>query len=133
MFETKIASDHIRIDQTMPRDSMLEPVIITTDKLELPFPENPIQVRKDIFDSLCRYINKAYKDTAPILLREREVNEFGNFKVTMRVGDRSEILFTGTRRKAVSFLTEFSKLLKVLGAPDESVKKTESMLKKIDY
>ena len=133
MFETKIASDHIRIDQAMPRDYMLEPVIITTEKLELQFPESAIQVRKDIFDSLCHYIDKAYKDKVPSLLRERELNEFGIFKVTMRVGDRSEILFTGTRRKAGSFLKEFSKLLKDLGAPDESVKKTEIMLKRIGY
>jgi hypothetical protein len=133
LFETKITIDHIRIDQVGPRDAMLEPIIITTEKLELRFPERPIQVRKNIFESLSNYIDKAYIDKAHNLLRKRERNEFGVFKVTKRIGSKTEIYFTGTRKKSVDFLSEFKKLLKDVGAPDELVKKNERILKRIDY
>jgi len=132
-FETKITSDHIRIDQVGPRDATLESIIITIKKVELRFPERPVQVSKNIFDSLSNYLDKAYIANAPNLLRERELNEFGIFKVTKQINGKSEIYFTGTRKKAVAFLSEFKKLLKDLGAPDELVEKTEKALKRIDY
>jgi len=49
-------------------------------------------------------VNKARTGKAPNLLRERELNEFGVFKVTKRVGNETEIYFTGTRKKSVAFL-----------------------------
>ena len=133
LFETKITSDHIRIDQVGPRDAMLEAIIITTKKLELPFPERPIEVRKNIFESLSNYVDKAHIGKSANLLRETELNEFGVFKVTKRIGNKTEIYFTGTRKKAVDFLNGFKKLLKEVGAPDELIKKNERILKKIDY
>lgn len=133
LFETKITSDHIRIDQVGPSDAMLEPIIITIKKLELRFPERPIQVRREIFETLSNYVDKAYIDKAHILLRERELNEFGVFKVTKRIGGKTETYFTGTRKKSVTFLKELKKLFKDVGAPEELVKKTERVLKRIDY
>jgi hypothetical protein len=127
-FQSKIASDHIRIDHVGPSDAMIEPIIITTKKLTLPVPEVPIQVSQDIFESLTKYL-----DDFGNLLPEREINEFGVFKVTKRVGNKTEICFTGTRKKSVKFLTEFKKLLKDVGAADELVKKIERVLKRIDY
>jgi len=133
LFQTKILSEHIRIDQVGPSDAMLEPIIITIKKVELRFPERPVQVSKGIFDSLSNYVDKAYRDKPHNLLRERELNEFGVFKVTKRVGNKTEIYFTGTRKKAVAFLKELKKQLKTLGAPDELAKETETILKRIDY
>jgi hypothetical protein len=127
-FQSKILSDHIRIDHVGPSDAMLEPIIITTKKLELPFPERPIQVDKNIFESLSKCIENASN-----LLRKKELNEFGVFKVTKCVGNKTEIYFTGTRKKSVDFLSGFKKLLKDVGAPDELVKKNERILKRIDY
>jgi len=133
LFETKIASDLIRIDQAGPSDAMIEPIIITTKKVELRVPERPVQVSRNIFDSLSGYVDKAYMAKGPTLFRERELNEFGIFKVTKRIGSKSEVYFTGTRKKAVAFLRKFKKLLKDVGAPDELVEKTERALKRIDY
>jgi hypothetical protein len=107
---------------------MLEPIIITTKKLELPFPESPIQVSKNIFESLLNHI-----DNAPNLLRKKELNEFGVFKITRQIDGKTEIYFTGNRKKSVIFLREFKKVLKDVGAPDELVKRTEKILKRIDY
>lgn len=133
LFETKINSDHIRIDQGGPRDYMLEPVILTIEKVELRFPERPVKVNRHVFDSLCSYIDKLYKEKPSILLREIDVNEFGIFKVTIRIEDRTQIFFTRNRKMAVTFLTGFREILKDLTAPDESIKKTETMLQKITY
>jgi hypothetical protein len=127
LFETKIAIDHIRIDHVGPGDAMLEPIIITTKKLELRFPESPIQVDKHIFKSLVEYVGQAN------LLSQREVNEFGVFKITRRLDGKTEICFSGTRKKSVVFLKEFKKLLNDLGAPNELIAKTERVLKRIDY
>jgi len=133
LFETKIVSDHIRIDQVGPRDYMLEPVILTIEKVELRFPERPQQINRPVFDSLCSYINKINKEVPSILHREIDVNEFGIFKVTIRNEDKPQIFFTRNRKMAIAFLTGFSKLLKDLPAPDESIKKTETMLQKVNY
>jgi hypothetical protein len=127
-FHSKITLDHIRIDHVGPGDAMLEPIIITTKKLELPFPESPIQVSKNIFESLLNHI-----DNAPNLLRKKELNEFGVFKITRQIDGKTEIYFTGNRKKSVIFLREFKKVLKDVGAPDELVKRTEKILKRIDY
>ncbi|HEY9047544.1 MAG TPA: hypothetical protein VIN08_16675 [Ohtaekwangia sp.] len=126
-FYSKITIDHIRIDHVGPGDAMLEPIIITTEKLELPFPERPIQVDKHIFECLVEYLKHAK------LLPKREINEFGVFKVTERIGTKTEIYFTGTQKKSVDFLKGFKKLLKDVRAPDELIKKTERVLKRIDY
>src|SRR5690242_1835874 len=91
-FHSKITLDHIRIDHVGPGDAMLEPIIITTKKLELPFPERPVQVGKNIFESLSNYIDKS-----PNLLRKKELNEFGVFKITKQINGKTEIYFTGTR------------------------------------
>lgn len=133
LFETKISSDHIRIDQVGPRDYMLEPVILTIEKVELRFPERPEKVNRTVFDSLCSYINKVNKEKPSILLHEIDVNEFGIFKLTIRNEDKTQIFFTRNRKMAVAFLAGFSKLLKDLAAPAESVKKTETMLQKVSY
>ena len=133
LFETKISSDHIRIDQVGPRDYMLEPLILTIEKVELRFPERPEQINRPVFDSLCSYINKINKEVPSILLREIDVNEFGIFKVTIRNEGKTQIFFTRNRKFAITFLTGFRKVLKDLTAPDESIKKTETMLHKIDY
>jgi hypothetical protein len=42
LFETKINSDHIRINQAGPRDFMLAPAIVTIEKVELRFPESAV-------------------------------------------------------------------------------------------
>jgi hypothetical protein len=126
-FQSKITLDHIRIDHVGPGDAMLEPIIITTKKLELPFPERPIQVDQHIFESLVEYVELAK------LLPEREINEFGVFKVTKRIDEKTEVCFTGTRKKSVDFLREFKRLLQDVRAPDELVKKTERVLQRIDY
>ena len=133
LFETKISSDHIRIDQVGPRDYMLEAVILTIEEVKLRFPEKSIKVNRNIFDSLCVYIDKAYKEKPSILAREIDVNEFGIFKVTIRVQDKTQIFFTRNRKMAVALLTGFKKLLKELKAPEESIKKTETMLQKVSY
>jgi hypothetical protein len=64
---------------------------------------------------------------------EIDVNEFGIFNVTLRIEDKTQIYFTRNRKMAVVFLTGFRNVLKDLTAPDESIKKTETMLHKIDY
>jgi len=133
LFETKIDSDHIRIDQVGPRDYMLEAVILTIEKVELKFPERPQKVNRNVFDSLSRYIDKLYKEKPSILLRKIDVNEFGIFKVTVRVKGKTEIFFTRNRKNAVSFLSGFTKLMKDVSAPEESIKKAEHMLEKINY
>jgi len=127
-FQSKITSDHIRIDHVGPSDAMIEPIIITTKKLTLPVPEVPIQVSKQIFESLVAHLGQS-----SALLAKREVNEFGVFKVTKCVDNKMEIYFTGTRVKSVGFLSEFKKLLIELGAPEELIKKNERVLKRIDY
>ena len=129
-FQTKIHSDHIRIDQGGPRDYMIESVILTIEKVELKFPERPVKINRHVFDSLCSYIDKLSKEKPSILPREIDVNEFGIFKVTMRIKGRTQIFFTRNRKMAITFLTGFSKILKGLAAPDESIKKTEAMLQK---
>ena len=111
-FHSKITSDHIRIDHVGPSDAMLEPIIITTKKLTLPVPEVPIQVNQHIFESLAGYLGHAAN-----LLPERGVNEFGVFKVTKQINGKTEIYFTGTRKKSVAFLSEFKKLLKERDCP----------------
>jgi hypothetical protein len=133
LFETKIGSDHIRIDQAGPGDRMLEPVILTIEKVELRFPERPVKVNRNVLDSLCSYINKLYKEKPATLLREIDVNEFGICKVTIRIGDKTQIFFTRNRKMAIGFLTGFRGVLKNLMAPDESIKKTEMMLQKVTY
>jgi hypothetical protein len=59
LFETKINSDHIRIDQVGPRDYMLESVILTIEKVELPFPETPVKVNRQVF----RFPLQLYRQT----------------------------------------------------------------------
>jgi hypothetical protein len=110
-----------------PSDAMIEPIIITTKKLTLAVPEIPIQVGKDIFESLSSFIGNSSN-----LVRKKKRNEFGVFKVTKCVGNKTEIYFTGTRKQSVVFLTEFRKLLKDIGAPDELINKSERILKRID-
>jgi hypothetical protein len=133
LFETKINSDHIRIDQVGPRDHMLEAVILTVEKVELRFPERPVKINRHIFDSLCGYIDKCANQKPAILLPEIDVNEFGIFKVTLRTEGRTRIFVTRNRESAVAFLTGFREQLKNLTAPDESIKKTETILQKITY
>jgi hypothetical protein len=131
LFETKIKSDHIRIDQAGPRDYMLEPVILTIEKIELRFPERPVKVNRNVFDSLCNYIDKVHKEKPSILLREIDVNEFGIFKVAIRVKGKTRVFFTRNRKMAVVFLTGFRDLLKNVTAPEELITKTEKMLRKV--
>jgi hypothetical protein len=127
-FQSKIEVDHIRIDHVGPSDSMIEPIIITTNKLTLPVPEIPIQVNDQIFESLARCV-----DRSVCLLPKREVNEFGVFKVKKFVNNKTVVYFTGTRKKSIDFFKQLIRHLKDVGAPDELIKKHERVLKRIDY
>lgn len=133
LFETKIYSDHIRIDRAGPRDYMLESVILTIEKVDLRFPERPVKVNRNVLDSLSIFIDKVYKEKPSILLREIDVNEFGIFKVTIRIEDKAQVFYTRNRKIAIVFLTRVRNLLKDLSAPDESIDKTEAMLQKVNY
>ena len=125
---SKITSDHIRIDQAGPRDAMIAPIIITTEKVQVVSPESFVQVDKRLFESLSEYI----KSTGD-LLREGELNEFGVFKVTRFIDGQAEIYFTGARKKSVHFFKEFRTRLKDLGSPEELVQRVDKTLARIDY
>jgi hypothetical protein len=107
---------------------MIQSIIVTIEKLTLPVPEVPIQVGKGIFDSLSNYI-----DNAPNLLQKKKRNELGVFKITKRIGNKTEVYFTGTRKKSIPFLKNFKMVLKDVGAPKELIEQTEKILARIDF
>ncbi|SHG40828.1 hypothetical protein SAMN04488109_0109 [Chryseolinea serpens] len=125
---SKITSDHIRIDQAGPRDAMMAPIIITTEKVQVVAPESFVQVDKRLFESLSEYI-KSSED----LLREGGLDEFGVFKVTSFIDGKAETYFTGTRQKSAHFFKEFRTLLKDLGSPEELIQRVDKTLARIDY
>jgi hypothetical protein len=59
--------------------------------------------------------------SADDLLRDTEINEFGVFKITSFVKGKTEIYFTGTRKKSIYFFTKFKKHLKNVKSPEELV------------
>jgi hypothetical protein len=96
-----VTFDHVRIEHVGPIDKPIIALIISTEKSNAPITELSVQVDEKTFVLLINYLG-----SNEYLNEEREVNEFGIFKITKLVNGKTEIGFTTTRNESIHFFRD---------------------------
>jgi hypothetical protein len=129
-WQTKITSDHIRIEHWGPIDAPIRELIITTapTNLKLDLMEMEIVVDKDLFSFVNNYLNTDVR-----IGKSREVNEFGVFKVTRLVQGEEQTFYFPTRPKSILILKTLREKINDRSTSDKLILEIDKILKRIDY
>ena len=128
--QTKITTDHIRIERSGPIDKPIRELIITTKpaNVRLNLMEIEILVDKDLFSFISSFI-----DTDDLTGKSREVNEFGVFKVTRLAQGVEQTFYFPARRKSILILKALREKMSGRPTSDILIAEIDSILKRIDY
>lgn len=96
--ETKIASDHVRIDHVGPKDKPFESIVVTASHLDLEPEEMEALVSQSVFLIVTNEVEKNMPvNTVP---KERV---FGMFKIVVLLRGEERNYFLPTRASAIQF------------------------------
>jgi hypothetical protein len=128
-WQTKITSDHIRIEHWGPSDAPIRELIITTTKLKkkLDLMETEVLVDKNLFSVVNDFLN-----TEGLIGNRREINEFGVFKVTRLVHGEGQLFYFPTRRKSVSIWKSLREKINDRPTSETLILEIDKILKRID-
>jgi hypothetical protein len=123
-----IASDHIRIDHSGPIDKPIIPIVITKQPLELPITELAILVDEKVFSLIADFVA-----TSNDVAIEKEVNEFGIFKITKRINNKDDVVFTTSRVGTIHFLKGLKQKLSNQKSAKRLIEEIDYILSRIDW
>ena len=123
-----IVSDHIRIDHSGPIDKPIIPIVITKQPLELPVTELAILVDEKVFSLTADYVAKS-SDVAV----KKEVNEFGVFKITKRINNKEDVVFTTSRVGTIHLLKGLKQKLSNQNSAKRLNEEIDYILSRIDW
>lgn len=128
--QTKITSDHIRIEHYGPIDAPIGELIITPAKLnlDLDLMEKEVLVEMELFSFLSNFLQ-----TEELIGNSREINEFGVFKVTRVVDGKGQLFYFPTRPKSILIWKSMREKIAGMPTSDTLIPQIDKILRRIDF
>jgi hypothetical protein len=125
---SKIDSDHIRIDHFGQIDKPFIPLIISAQHLNLSSDELEVFIGERVYSTVLTSIRES-----KYIGLEREVNEFGVFRIWVFVSGKRTVYFLPTRVKSISFFKELKKKTSNQTGSEKLIKEIDYILSRIDW